>query len=169
MQSRCLKSCVHVCGTSPTTCCIVASTLHSGGKRPHMNRHQAVGAWVRDCDGWAGAWVRLRIFQQAQPESDGLPLIRCSAFCCSAFRCFASSNFNFNSRKRNTRVILDHQQTSKLSGGYYGLLCPQGAGGVRSYTRSFLGCVSSPPSSPETSSVHGLPSVCWALYPTIEK
>ncbi len=54
--------------TSPTTCCIVASTLHSGGKRPHTNRHQAVGAWVRDCGGWAGAWVRLRIFKQAQPE-----------------------------------------------------------------------------------------------------
>ncbi len=51
------------------TCCIVASTLRSGGKRPHTNRHQAVGAWVRDCGGWAGAWVRLRIFKQAQPES----------------------------------------------------------------------------------------------------
>jgi len=49
-------------------CCIVASTLHSGGKRPHTNRHQAVGAWVRDCGGWAGAWVRPRIFKQAQPE-----------------------------------------------------------------------------------------------------
>ncbi len=27
------------------TCCIIASTLRSGGKRPHTNRHQAVGAW----------------------------------------------------------------------------------------------------------------------------